>query len=85
MFMKAIAVALHHLPIGCMVSIRNAQPIPEDLIDKASGKLYHNVLDMYHGTSLAGLMNIVSEGFQASLGTGCDKLHATFGVPVPMV
>ena len=32
-FIRAFAVALHHLPIGHMVTIKNAQPLPAKLFD----------------------------------------------------
>ena len=37
-FMRAISVAFHHLPVGHMFSIKNAQEIPDDYYHK-SGKL----------------------------------------------
>ena len=51
-FMRALAVALHHLPIGRMVTIKNAQPIPDKLYDP-DGKLKWHVSDLYHGTAPA--------------------------------
>ena len=46
--MRSIAVTLHHLPVGHMMSIKNAQKIPAKFYDK-DGSLKYHVLELYHG------------------------------------
>ena len=82
--MRAIAVAIHHLPVGHMVSIKNAQKIPAKFYEK-DGSLKWHVTDLYHGTSAFQVPNIMGKGFCPTLGAGCDALEAQFGVPVPGV
>ena len=33
-FQKAFTVALHHLPPGCMISIKNSHPLPDKLFKR---------------------------------------------------
>ena len=83
-FMRAIAVAIHHLPVGHMVSIKNARKIPAKFYDK-DGFLKWELMDLYHGTSAHSVPNIMGKGFCPPLGAGCDALFSQFGVPVPGV
>ena len=83
-FMKAIAVAIHHLPVGHMVSIKNARKIPAKFYDK-DGALKWHVTDLYHGTSALSVPNIIGKGLCPTLGAGSDALQLQFGVPVPGV
>ena len=69
----------HHLPVGPMMSIKNAQKIPLKLYDKP-GSLKYNVLDFYHGTSVIQIPNTMGQGLRPTLGAGCDALEAQFGV-----
>ena len=82
--MRSIATALHHLPTGCMISIKNARAIPKIYFDKHD-KLKCNVLDLYHGTSPMSLPDIMSAGLKPTLGAGCDALEAHYGIAVPGV
>ena len=83
-FMRSIATALHHLPTGCMISIKNARAIPEKYFNKHD-KLKCHVLDLYHGTSPMSLPDIMSAGLKPTLGAGCDALEAHYGITVPGV
>ena len=82
--MRAIAVSLHHLPVGHMVSIKNAQNIPDEFYDK-NGALRWHALDLYHGTSAFQIPQIMAQGLLPTLGAGCDALERQFGIPVPGV
>ena len=83
-FMRAVSTALHHLPVGHMISIKDAQNVPKKFYDK-SGKLRWSVLDLYHGTSPFNIPNIMVEGLLPTIGAGCDALQNYFGLPVPGV
>jgi hypothetical protein len=83
-FMRSVAVALHHLPVGGMVCIKNAREIPEMLF-ASPFELKPHVLDMYHGSSPMAVPSIMDQGFKPTLGAGCDALEEHFGVPVPGV
>ena len=82
--MRAISVAFHHLPVGHMFSIKNAQEIPDKYF-QASGKPDWNVFDVYHGASAHAIPDIMSRGLTPTLGAGAEALQAQFGLPVPGV
>ena len=65
--MRALAVALHHLPVGYMVTIKNAQPIPEKLCDE-HGDLHWQVSDLYHGTTATLVPRIMGQGLLPTIG-----------------
>ena len=83
-FMRALAVALHHLPTGHMVTIKNAQPIPEKLYDP-DGKLKWHASDLYHGTAPAMVPRIMGQGLLPTVGAGNDVLKEQYGLTVPGV
>ena len=57
-FMRAVSTASQHLPVGHMISINNAQKVPNKFYDK-SGNMRWSVLDLYHGTSPFNIPNIM--------------------------
>ena len=71
---KAIAAALHHLPVGHMVSIKNAQAIPAKYYIK-NGAFEYTVLELYHGTSAYTVPQILGEGLRPTIGAGCEALE----------
>ena len=79
-FEKALAVAVHHLPPNCFVSIENGHTL-------TSAQAEEKWLDVYHGTSIHTLPNIIEEGFQPGTGAGSDILQEKYGYtrPVPGV
>ncbi len=100
-FMKALTVAIHHLPPGCMVTITNARPLPSSLLAprqewqttggsqqaeaSGGGTLRTGVLEYYHGTYVSALPHIMENGFKPTLGAGADNLQYHFGCSVPGV
>ena len=82
--MRAFSVALHHLPVGHMVTIKNAQPIPEKLHDE-HGHLDWQVSDLYHGTSATLVPRIMGQGLLPTIGAGSQHLQEQYGRPVPGV
>jgi hypothetical protein len=85
MFNRALAVALHHCPVGYMVTIKNGLPITDRFVNPETGTVEAFVLDMYHGTSAMRAPYILREGFRPVLGAGSDALLAHYEVLVPCV
>ena len=83
-FIRAFSVALHHLPTGHMVTIKNAQPLPAKFFD-LNGKLLENVSDLYHGTSPSMVPSIMGRGLLPTVGAGSDQLKEQYGLIVPGV
>ena len=77
-------IALHHLPVGHMVSIKNAQMIPPRF-DNKHGQVEYTVLELYHGTSAHAAPGIMGQGFLPTLGVGCDAFEQQYGSPIPSV
>ena len=76
-FMRALAVALHHLPVGHMVTIKNAPPIPRKLYDKY-GNLDWHASDLYHGTSATLVPRIMGQGLLPTIGAGSQHLKEQY-------
>ena len=80
-FQNAMTVALHHLPPGHYITIKNGRDPPASHFDEKEEYL----LDFYHGTTCHALQHgIIRDGLQATLGTGSYDCLETYGVEVPM-
>ena len=79
-----IAQAIHHLPPGYQVSIRNGNPCPEGL---ASTPEWTGVTtEYYHGTTAHNLLRgIIRDGLKPTYGAGEDATATAWGVRTPMV
>ena len=64
-----------------MVTIKNAQPIPEKLYEK-DGKLKWHVSDLYHGTTPAMVPRIMGQGLLPTIGAGSEQLKEQYGLLV---
>ena len=77
-----LAIALHNLPPGFMVTIPNGRPCPEEIASPQDG----TCLEYWHGTTSYALTNgILRRGLMPVFGAGVANTLACWGVPVPMV
>ena len=79
-----IAQAIHHLPPGYQVSIRNGNPCPEGLT--STPEWTGETTEYYHGTTAHNLLRgIIRDGLKPTYGAGADATEAAWGMKTPMV
>ena len=79
-----IAQAIHHLPPGYQVSIRNGNPCPKGLC--STPEWTGEITEYYHGTTAHNLIRgIIRDGLKPSYGAGAGATEAAWGVRTPMV
>lgn len=81
-FEHAVAISLHHLPPGYMISIRNGRECPAELVNTTEG----NLSEYWHGTTCYALAKgIIRDGLKPTLGAGGSQAEEAWGVQCPMV
>jgi len=82
-----VAQAIHHLPPGYYVSIKNGNPCPKELLNQDNDPDWPGETTVYyHGTTAHNLLRgIIRDGLKPSFGAGADATATTWGVKTPMV
>ena len=80
-----IAQAVHHLPPGYQVSIKNGNPCPKELLTSTfewSGE----PTEYYHGATAHNLLRgIIRDGLKPTFGAGAEATESAWGTRTPMV
>ena len=86
LYAKGLCVALDRIVPGVFFAIKNGHKIPPYFLEGGSGttepNLRHGVKEVFHGTTLQWLPNILHSGFKATVGSGCDSAAWHFGTVV---
>ena len=79
------AQAIHHLPPGYHVSIKNGNPCPKELL-LSSPDWPGEVAQYCHGTTTHSLLRgIIRDGFKETFGAGGETTARAWGQNTPMV
>ena len=74
-----IAQAIHHLPPGYHVSIKNGNPCPKELLISTEA-WPGEIAQYYHGTTAHNLLRgIVRDGLQPTFGSGGEGYSSCMG------
>ena len=80
-----LAMAIHHLPPGYHVSIKNGRPCPKELLISTK-EWPGETADYYHGTTAYSLLRgIIRGGLKATFGAGEAATQTAWGQATPMV
>ena len=78
-----IAQAIHHLPPGYQVSIKNGNPRPKEGLT-SSLEWPGELTEYYHGTTAHNLLRgIIRDGLKPTYGAGADATEAAWGTRRP--
>ena len=80
-----IAQAIHHLPPGYQVSIKNGNPCPKELLN-SSPEWSGVATEYYHGTTAHNLLRgIIRDGLKPTFGAGAEATAEAWGTRTLMV
>ena len=80
-----LAQAIHHLPPGYHVSIKNGNPCPKELLI-STPDWHGETAQYYHGTTTHSLLRgIIRDGLKPTFGAGGETTARAWGQNTPMV